>query len=113
MRFARGGKDRILRQWNAPRLQKFLQLRFRVFAESAWVARLERVLEKTQHQVVRRIKPSVEEYGADQRFDRIGKNRRPVHPSAFELAFAEQQLSSEVDLQRDLVEAVLVYQARA
>ena len=65
------------------------------------------------HDLARGLEAAVEEHRADQRFERIGEDRRPPEAAALQLALAQPQVVAEREASRQLVQPLLAHQARA
>src|SRR6185436_15951184 len=112
MRSAFDGNDAIERQRTMRRLQHFLQLRFRILAGLLGVQAIETLAEGREHRPAGRVVAAVEEYGAEERLERVGEDRGPRLGARGELTFAELEERCEAKLSRDLGERLLPHQAR-
>ena len=91
-------------------LQQFLQQRFGVLAADTGVYGGKAVAKQLTYDVLRDRKTAIEHGGADDGFNRICKNGGTLRAPALQFAFAEQQMLTQVQVQRDAMQCRLIYQ---
>ena len=85
MRLPASRDDTVAGNGDAARLQPFLQLGLRVLAPGREIGRLDDLAEEAPHDGVRRIEAAVLEGRADERLERVGKDRRALRAAAARL----------------------------
>ena len=94
-------------------LQDFLQLGLRVLAGPVGIETVDALAEGGEHGFARGVVAAVEEYRAEERFQRVGEDRGARLGVRGELAFAELQLIGHAELAGHLRERLFAHEARA
>src|SRR6266550_6747725 len=94
-------------------LQQLLQPRLRIFGELGRVEAVQLRLVHAKYSRLRGVESRVEQDRTEQRFQRIGEDRRPARAAAFQLALAQSNRFAEIERKRQPMQRLLVDQIRA
>ena len=102
MRGPAGRHNAIFGQRPVTALEIFLQPGLRVLPGLSGIEPFQRVAVDREHRGARRVVSAVEQNGPENRFHRIGEDRWPSPAGVCELAFAQPQLATELQLPRQI-----------